>query len=91
MTVIIIVVSALRTVPKGLEKIQSKLQLYQNWKEYQEGLWRLEEICCLSDTSGKSFANAVVKNSQMTKILLIIVHIHLKVDTIDYKDKERSN
>ena len=33
---------------------------------------KLEETCC-SDSSGKPPANAGVKNSQMTKIIIIII------------------
>ena len=49
----------------------SKLQHYWDRPEYLEESWRLEEIWCHSDSSGKSSANPDVKNSQISKIIII--------------------
>ena len=43
------------------------------WKESR----RLEEICCDSNSGGKLSANAGVKNSQMSIIIIIIIIIRL--------------
>ena len=42
-------------------------------EKYWEESWRLEETCCHSDSSGKPLANAVVKNTQRSKIIMMII------------------
>ena len=38
-----------------------------------EKSWRLEETCCLSNFCGRPLANAGVKNSQRSKIMIILI------------------
>ena len=78
-TVIPVVVEALSTVTKGLMKgledlvIRGRVETIQ-LPEYWES-WRFEQTCCHSDSRGKPFANANEKNSQMSKIIIIVVII----------------
>ena len=79
-TVIQTVIGAHGTVTKGLvqgledwelrggeETIQSTAFLRSARKES----WRPKVTCCHSDSSGKPSANAGVKNSRMSKIIII--------------------
>ena len=84
-TVIPIVIGMLGIVTKRLaERLEenewrpSKLQHYQDRSEYWEEPWRLKEICCHSNPCEKSSANAGVKNSQKSKIIMMIIIIHIQ-------------
>ena len=80
--VIPIKVVALWTISKGLSKgleedlqIRGQVEAIQttalvNRPEYWEESRRLEETCCYSVSSEKQSANAGVKNSQRSKIIL---------------------
>ena len=60
---------------KGLEDLEIRGQVekiqttswYSGYHEYREEFWRLEEICCHSNSGEKRSANADVKNSQRSK------------------------
>ena len=74
MTVISIVIGVLGTILKRLikkswksedERRPSKLEHCWDRLEYWAESCKLEETCCLSDSSGKPFANAGVKNPQL--------------------------
>ncbi len=72
-TIIPIVIGAFGTVTKGLLKRLETWKLADEWRpsklrhywerpEYWEESWRLEEICCHSNSSERPSANADVKN-----------------------------
>ena len=77
-TIIPMVIGAFETVTKGLLKgledewRPSKWQQCWERPEYQEESWRLEETCCLSDSSEKPSANADVKSSNEWIIIITI-------------------
>ena len=83
--VIPIVIGALSTVTKGLVQGQEDLEIKEQAETIQitellrlaRILRRVEETCYLSDSSGKPSANAGVKNSQMSKITIIIVVLYI--------------
>ena len=51
--------------------------------EYWEESWRLEETCNHSNFSGRPSANTGMKNSQMSKIMIIIIIvINIPTDNI---------
>ena len=75
-TVILIVLGAFETVPKGPEKrlreleIKGRIKTIQttgllNQLEHSGESWKPEEFCCHSDFCGKSPVCAVVKNLQV--------------------------
>ena len=72
MTIIPIVIGAFGIVTKGLLRGMEVLGFgggvetihYCERPEYWEKSWRLEEICCHSNSSEKSSAKTDVKNSQ---------------------------
>ena len=75
-TVIPIVISALGTFTEGLVQELEELEIRGRMKTIQTTAllgsariesWRLEETCCHSDSSGKSFANAGVKTLKGVK------------------------
>ena len=80
--VISIITRALGTVTKGLVQglecleIKARVQTIQTTAlqdrlEYRGEFWILEETCCHSNSSEKPSANAGVKNSQNSKIIII--------------------
>ena len=67
-----IVVGALETVPKNLEKRLNELEIKGELKpsrpqQYLEEFWRLEETCCHSDFSEKPTVKADMKTLQGEK------------------------
>ena len=81
--VIPIVITALDTVTEGLIKRLEDLEIrgrvgpfkllhYWDRPEYWEDSWRLEGTCCHSNLSERPSANAGVKNSQLSKIIVKI-------------------
>ena len=71
-TIIPIVIGAFGTVTKGLLKgledleVGGPFKLQYCWEqsEYWEESWKLEETCCLSNSSERPSANTDVKNSK---------------------------
>ena len=82
-TIILIVIGTFGTVIKGLLKgvedlevggrVETKLQHYWERPEYREESWRLEEICCHSNSSERPSASTDVKNSNEQKIIIIMI------------------
>ena len=81
--VIPIVIGALGTVTKGLIEVLEDLEIRGRVEIIQTTvllrsvriLRRVLETCCYSDSRGKPSANAGVKISQMSKIIIIIIII----------------
>ena len=56
----------------GNKRPPPRLKHYYDRPEYREEFWRLEETCCHSNSSEKPSANACEKNSQRSKIIIMI-------------------
>ena len=69
------VIGALDTVTKRLDGDRPKdlMETVQDWPEYRGESWTLEGTCCHSNSSERLSADATVKNSQMSKITIIII------------------
>ena len=70
-------------------RVETELQYYCDQLEFKKEFWRIDEPCCHSDSSGKPSAHTGVKNSQMSKIMIMMIII-LKI-TMEHEDDGNTN
>ena len=63
---------------RGRVKTIQTTALLRSAKILEES-WRLEETCCHLNSIGKSSANVGVRNSQMSKIIIIVIIILIDI------------